>query len=99
MGDECLASAPAFRTSVSGSGYVVTLSENPGDWDSSEYKVREESARRHLGEEHFFIRTSQERKTVSPFPLPKLPAHKISVEAEVDPENGIKEIRIKEHRE
>jgi hypothetical protein len=99
MGDECLASAPAFRTSASGSGYVVTLSENPGDWDSSEYKTREESVRRHLGEEYFFIRMSQERKTVSPFQLPKLPAPKMSVEAEVDPESGIKEIRAKGHRE
>jgi hypothetical protein len=99
MGDECLAGAPAFRTSASGSGYVVTLNENPGHWDSSEYKTREESVRRHLGEEYFFIRTSQEGKTVSPFHLPKLPAQKISVEAEVDSESGIKEIRVKEHRE
>lgn len=99
MGDERLASAPAVRTGACGSGYVVTLSENPGDWDSSEYRMREESVRRHLGEEYFFIRTSQERKTVSPFHLPKLPDPKISVEAEVDPENGIKEIRVKNHRE
>ena len=99
MGDERLASAPAFRIGASGSGYVVTLSENPGDWVLPEYKAREESVRRHLGEEYFFIRTSQERKTVSPFHMPKFPAHKISVEAEVDPESGIKEIRVKEHRE
>ncbi len=98
MGDERLASAPAFRTGASGSGYVVTLSENPGDWGSPGYKAREESVRRHLGEEYFFIRTSHERKTVSPFDLAKPPASKISVEAEVDPESGIKEIRIKEHR-
>jgi hypothetical protein len=80
MSDERLASAPAFRTNATGSGYVVTLSENPGDWDSSEYKTREESVRRHLGEEHFFVRASQERKTVSPFHLPKLAAPKISVD-------------------
>jgi hypothetical protein len=53
MGGECLASAPAFRTCPCGSGYVVTLSANPGDWDSSEYKTREESVRRHLREEYF----------------------------------------------
>lgn len=53
MGDECLASAPAFRSAASGSGYVVTLNENPGDWDSSEYKTREESVRHHLGNSIF----------------------------------------------
>jgi hypothetical protein len=99
MGDERLASAPAFRTSAFGSGYVVSLSENPGDWGSREYKAREESVRRHLGEEYFFIHTNEARKTVSPFHLQNLPTLRISVEAEVDMENGIKEIRIKENRE
>jgi hypothetical protein len=48
-----------------------------------------------LGEEYFFIRTSRKRKTVSPFHLPKLPIHQISVEADVDLKNGIKRYESK----
>jgi hypothetical protein len=72
------------------------LSGNPKHWSLLEYQACEESVRRHLGEEYFFIRTRLERSTVSPFHLPKLPAPTLSVEADVDLENAIKEIRINE---
>ena len=99
MGEERLASAPGFRVGVCGSGHIVNLSDDPKHWTLPEYTACEESVRRHLGEEYFFIRNRQERKTVSPFDLQNLPAPALTVEADVDLDSAIKQIRINEHRD
>ncbi|HEY2461785.1 MAG TPA: hypothetical protein VGI16_13315 [Candidatus Acidoferrum sp.] len=95
IGDERWVSAPVFRTDQCGGGYILQLSDTPEDWHLPEYETSEESVRRHLGEEYFFTRSNPGRKTVSPFDLPQLQAARSSVQADVDLDGIVREIRIK----
>lgn len=99
MTRERLASAPAWEASNCGTGYTLKLSERLEDWTLPKYKVTEQMVRRHLGEQFFFGLDSSQRETVSPFELSKLPAPRFSIEADVDRESTIQDIRIRERRE
>ena len=101
MGDKCLATAPGHLVASCGSGYVVQLASEPQEWNSRTYRACEQSVRRHLGEEHFFIRDRLQRNTVSPFDLPKLSAAgKIEVDVELQSGNSVvTQIRLKDGSE
>jgi hypothetical protein len=96
IGEQRLASAPAFQVGACGLGYIVMLSKDCHAWDAPETRLREESVRRHLGERYFFDRNQQLRETISPFNLPKLPANNLRVEADIDVQNAVREIRIRQ---
>jgi hypothetical protein len=97
MGKKCLATAVAHLVASCGSGYLVQLASEPQEWNSRTYWACEQSVRRHLGEEYFFIRDRQHRNTVSPFDLPKLsPAGKIEADVELQSGNSVvTQIRLK----
>ena len=97
IGEKRLAATAAHRVSSCGSGYLVQLGPDPEDWNSDGYRDREESVRRHLGEEYFFIRDREQRKTASPFDLPRL-SPRGKIEADVELQSGspvVTQIRLK----
>lgn len=75
IGRAKLLSAPAHEVREVGSGVLVIMSEKPEDWNTPEYKAREQHFLDHVGREYFFERDNPDKPTKSPFNLPELPPH------------------------
>lgn len=72
IGQERLLTCPAQSVQQLDDGVLVSLSTDPTEWDSSEYRDRERRVIEHLGNQYFFDRNNREQSTVAPpFVFPK----------------------------
>lgn len=73
IGRDKLLSAPAHEAKEVGTGVLILLSEKPEEWNTPEYKNREQRFLDHVGREYFFERDNPDKPTKSPFNLPPRP--------------------------
>lgn len=64
IGREQLLSAPAAR--AVGDGVLITIGDDPRDWDTPQQREREEAVLDHLGHEYFFSKTAMAETTKAP---------------------------------
>jgi hypothetical protein len=69
IGREKLLSAPAYQVKEFPHGVLLTLGKEPTDWDTPEYREREQAVEAHLGKDFFFNKNDPDRQTrAAPFP-------------------------------
>lgn len=66
IGPDRFSSLPAESATRTTRGVLIKLGENPGEWQTSEYKSVERQVIGHLGSQYFFDREDPEKATRAP---------------------------------
>lgn len=75
IGKDVLLSSSAHHCLETDQGVLVYLGESPLDWDSPEYKAREEKVFEEYGNRYIFARDKDNKTQAPDFGLPELPKH------------------------
>jgi hypothetical protein len=66
IGEEKIINSSAYSIKKYNQGILLTLDENPFDWNTKSYKEREQQVIEHIGKQYFFLKDDLGRLTIAP---------------------------------